>query len=337
MEGAPRCVVSRWRNRQPGRDRRARRRPGDGDLFGGGVLVGRAGLRPCGRDDGHLRSPRRVTGVRRHRRRRGARARPAAVRPPPGSARVRRRSHPTPCTPATGWTEHAPMVLSGPHAGCSSTECSTTGGRARHAARGRGRGRRSAGTEGPRDEHQQRQADESAANGHPRRQAEQRGGATAQRHGDGQVEQCEADEALEPPQGDRAAVELLVGGCRGHAEGYPVGEGRAAIRRRMSFDAAALRRTLGRPVRVVDVCDSTNRVAREAASRWPGPPSPGPLIVAEQQTAGRGRQGRTWDGHLARAAVEHGPGAAVPPDRAARCVMVWAAVMGTANSRQVAQ
>ncbi|MEC8424088.1 MAG: biotin--[acetyl-CoA-carboxylase] ligase, partial [Myxococcota bacterium] len=104
----------------------------------------------------------------------------------------------------------------------------------------------------------------------------------------------------------------------------------------MSFDAAALRRTLGRPVRVVDVCDSTNRVAREAASRWPGPPSPGPLIVAEQQTAGRGRQGRTWDaapGQNLLWSMVLAP--RVPPDRAARCVMVWAAVMADALDLRV--
>jgi BirA family transcriptional regulator, biotin operon repressor / biotin---[acetyl-CoA-carboxylase] ligase len=104
----------------------------------------------------------------------------------------------------------------------------------------------------------------------------------------------------------------------------------------MSLDPAALRRALGRPVQVLDRCDSTNRVAREAAARWPGPPAPGPLVVAEHQTAGRGRRGRTWEatpGDNLLFSLVLAP--RVPADRAARCVMVWAAAMAEALDLRV--
>ena len=104
----------------------------------------------------------------------------------------------------------------------------------------------------------------------------------------------------------------------------------------MSLDAASLRRVLGRPVQVHSECDSTNRLAREAAAHWPGPPSPGPLVVTEHQTAGRGRRGRTWDaaaGQNLLFSLVLAP--RVPPDRAARCVMVWAAAMAEALDLRV--
>lgn len=104
----------------------------------------------------------------------------------------------------------------------------------------------------------------------------------------------------------------------------------------MSLDAAALRRALGRPVQVVDRCDSTNRLAKEAAAGWPGPPTPGPLVVAEHQTAGRGRRGRVWEAAAGRNllfSLVLQP--RVPADRAARCVMVWAAAMAEALDLRV--
>ena len=48
---------------------------------------------------------------------------------------------------------------------------------------------------------------------------------------------------------------------------------------------------LGRPRLHLRVCDSTNRRARELAGA--GAPH-GTLVTAAEQTAGRGRQGRTW-------------------------------------------
>jgi len=48
---------------------------------------------------------------------------------------------------------------------------------------------------------------------------------------------------------------------------------------------------LGRSLRTYDVIDSTN----PTATRWAHEGAPhGSLVIAEQQTAGRGRQGRTW-------------------------------------------
>lgn len=63
------------------------------------------------------------------------------------------------------------------------------------------------------------------------------------------------------------------------------------------LDPAALQAATGRPVEVLPTCDSTNRLAREyAASRLAQGPLTGPLpvFVAEQQSAGRGRLGRSW-------------------------------------------
>ena len=50
-------------------------------------------------------------------------------------------------------------------------------------------------------------------------------------------------------------------------------------------------RELGRPYYFMDRTDSTNRVARDLARE--GAPE-GTLVVAESQTRGKGRQGRTW-------------------------------------------
>lgn len=55
---------------------------------------------------------------------------------------------------------------------------------------------------------------------------------------------------------------------------------------------------LGRPRLHLRVCDSTNRRARELASA--GAPH-GTLVTASEQTAGRGRQGRTWSAPPGRA------------------------------------
>jgi BirA family transcriptional regulator, biotin operon repressor / biotin---[acetyl-CoA-carboxylase] ligase len=54
---------------------------------------------------------------------------------------------------------------------------------------------------------------------------------------------------------------------------------------------SAGRNPLGGPVVHLDVTGSTNDVARELAAA--GAPA-GTVVVAEEQTAGRGRQGRTW-------------------------------------------
>jgi BirA family biotin operon repressor/biotin-[acetyl-CoA-carboxylase] ligase len=92
------------------------------------------------------------------------------------------------------------------------------------------------------------------------------------------------------------------------------------------MDIEALQAALmgSRTVRVLRSCASTNMVARELVAEH----GPGTLVVAEHQTAGRGRQGRSWQ-------AEGGKNLLwslvicpnVPVQRAPRCVLVWAAAM----------
>lgn len=98
-----------------------------------------------------------------------------------------------------------------------------------------------------------------------------------------------------------------------------------------ALDGAALTAATGRPVQVLATCDSTNRLARQVAadllSRGPLPTAL-PVIVAEAQTEGRGRLGRSWQAE---------PGANLlfsvllapdlPLQRAGRAVLCWAAAL----------
>jgi BirA family biotin operon repressor/biotin-[acetyl-CoA-carboxylase] ligase len=63
-------------------------------------------------------------------------------------------------------------------------------------------------------------------------------------------------------------------------------------------DASSARGTLGRPRLHLRRVDSTNARARKLAAA--GAPH-GTLVTAAEQTAGRGRQGRTWSGPAGRA------------------------------------
>ncbi len=59
----------------------------------------------------------------------------------------------------------------------------------------------------------------------------------------------------------------------------------------MSYGARTLSAACGRPVHFHPICGSTNRIAAElAAGGAPG----GSLVVAEAQSGGRGRLGRSW-------------------------------------------
>jgi len=60
-----------------------------------------------------------------------------------------------------------------------------------------------------------------------------------------------------------------------------------------AFSVASRKASLPVPMRVVEVAESTNDLARDVAKQ--GAPH-GTPIVALQQTAGRGRLGREWDG-----------------------------------------
>jgi BirA family biotin operon repressor/biotin-[acetyl-CoA-carboxylase] ligase len=80
-----------------------------------------------------------------------------------------------------------------------------------------------------------------------------------------------------------------------------------------------------RDVRVLDSCDSTNRVARLALEEGA---DVGLVVVSEVQTAGRGRLGRSWEssaGQNLLFSLVLQP--RVPLERAASCVLSWAAAM----------
>ena len=79
-----------------------------------------------------------------------------------------------------------------------------------------------------------------------------------------------------------------------------------------------------RPVTFLHQTDSTNAVARRLLQDGHGRP----LVVADFQTAGRGRRGRSWSsrpGENLLFSLVLTPD--VPPQHAPRCVLIWAAAM----------
>ena len=113
------------------------------------------------------------------------------------------------------------------------------------------------------------------------------------------------------------------------AEGAELTEGpdglRASLRRAWGPLTLSLR--AGRPVEHHPSIGSTNARARALAAKTPWG-APLPVVVADHQTEGRGRQGRRWE-------AEPGAGIlmsvvlrpAVPPHEAPRCVLLWAAAL----------
>jgi BirA family biotin operon repressor/biotin-[acetyl-CoA-carboxylase] ligase len=91
---------------------------------------------------------------------------------------------------------------------------------------------------------------------------------------------------------------------------------------------------LGREVHFFEQCGSTNVEARALAQAMENPG--GTLVVANQQSAGRGRLGRTWDGeaglNLMFSLVLEPP---VIPQMAPACVLAWAAAMAGVLECQV--
>lgn len=97
------------------------------------------------------------------------------------------------------------------------------------------------------------------------------------------------------------------------------------------LDARALSLSTGRPVDVLACCDSTNRLGRDVARDLlrAGPlPARLPVIVAEEQTAGRGRLGRLWSSAPSMNllfSVLLAP--TIPIPQAPRAVLAWAAAL----------
>lgn len=97
--------------------------------------------------------------------------------------------------------------------------------------------------------------------------------------------------------------------------------------RAAGWGAATLRWRVGRPVVYFPECGSTNRIARDLAQAV----RPGdrlPVVVADHQTEGRGRRGRTWDAMAGKNllfSMVLRPQVATA--RVPRLVLAWAAAM----------
>lgn len=115
-------------------------------------------------------------------------------------------------------------------------------------------------------------------------------------------------------------------------------EGEAGQGYTLVSDAGFGRYTLGwrlsRDVTFFSECGSTNAEARRIAESLDDPA--GTLVVADAQTAGRGRLGRQWESargeNLLFSLVLCPP---VPPQQAPVCVLAWAAAMAEALNCQV--
>ncbi|MFT5685521.1 MAG: BirA family biotin operon repressor/biotin-[acetyl-CoA-carboxylase] ligase [Myxococcota bacterium] len=90
------------------------------------------------------------------------------------------------------------------------------------------------------------------------------------------------------------------------------------------FGEATLSWRCARPVTFLSSTTSTNAIARDLARKG----DHRAVVVADYQTAGRGRRGRTWasrSGDNLLFSVVLTPD--VPPQHAPRCVLIWAAAM----------
>lgn len=94
------------------------------------------------------------------------------------------------------------------------------------------------------------------------------------------------------------------------------------------FGPVSLAWRCARPVHFFECCDSTNAQARRLLAE---DVSASPLVVADAQTAGRGRRGRSWrsePGENLLFSLVLRPN--VVPQYAPRCVLAWAAAMAQA-------
>ena len=105
----------------------------------------------------------------------------------------------------------------------------------------------------------------------------------------------------DPQSGDELAARLGIGRVRLHAlahtlqeQGYPVVVSRRGYALEAGTPAAHLLNLNGRAYRYLGTTSSTQDALRSWATDADSPAPAGAVVLAERQTAGRGRRGRVW-------------------------------------------
>ena len=107
----------------------------------------------------------------------------------------------------------------------------------------------------------------------------------------------------QPQSGERLAAQLGIGRARLHGlahelltQGYPLLVSRRGYALESGTPAPQLLELHGRAYRYLGTLDSTQDELRRWTADPLEPAPPGALVLAERQTAGRGRRGRVWEG-----------------------------------------
>jgi BirA family transcriptional regulator, biotin operon repressor / biotin---[acetyl-CoA-carboxylase] ligase len=117
-------------------------------------------------------------------------------------------------------------------------------------------------------------------------------------------------------------LEELFVGLESEGVLFHRGDGRVSLGDAAGYGAGLLAWRCGQPVHYVESCGSTNHLASDLAKEG----SPVRAIVADSQTAGRGRLDRNWESDpgqnlLMSLVFRYG----IPPAEAPRCALLWAA------------